>query len=778
MSEKLQFKISSALKNVIGRDLITDDFVAIFELVKNSFDAFANNITIQLNLEEGSNSRFYIIDDGKGMSRDDLINKWLFVAYSAKREKTEDKIEKVYAGNKGVGRFSCDRLGSFLKIQSKTKSDKIVHCLDIDWSRFEQDSKEEFVEIDVDYSTKKEFLLPQGICLDESGVVLEITNLNNLENWTRKKLIRLKRSLEKLVDPIGDVENDAKLRIICPRENDEDILEAINAQKKGEDPVTVNGYIKNTIFQVIRGKTTQLKVAVTSQKQLLVELIDRGVFIYKTVENIEERFPQLIGSNFYSEILFLNRAAKQTFTMRMGIHSVQYGSIFLIRNGFRVFPIGEEANDYWGIDHRKQQKYASYLGSRDLLGFVKISGDEKKFKESSSRNQGLIQTQAAIELSNCVLACIRKLEAYVVGVTWQDKLDQYSSEFERMALDSNRNRIIQLVEKLSKAKDVSVIDYNHELISILNQKASEYEPALKNLKTIATSLNDKRLIKQVEIAEKALLRARRSEHKALITADEEKIARQKAEDKAYEATERSKKLEEKLESQIKETLFVRSIIGTETKEVLSLQHHITHNSNLISGLIDKAIAKINENAPKEDLLPILSRIDMKVKEIAKISQFVTKANFDTKTDRIKKDIIAFINEYIENVYKFQKNISDLEIFITDIPAYPFEKSFRPIDLIILIDNFINNSKKAKAKKIVFSWERVSIDEIKLHIIDDGEKGIDDEIVDKIFDFRFSTTDGAGLGLFYNKDIMKRNKGSIKVNNKLPQGVEFILTFMR
>jgi hypothetical protein len=40
---RLHFDVSTGLKRVIGRDLITDDEVAIFELVKNSFDAGASN---------------------------------------------------------------------------------------------------------------------------------------------------------------------------------------------------------------------------------------------------------------------------------------------------------------------------------------------------------------------------------------------------------------------------------------------------------------------------------------------------------------------------------------------------------------------------------------------------------------------------------------------------------------------------------------------------------------------------------------------------------------
>ena len=37
MEDTLQFKISSALKDLVGKDLITSDNVAIFELVKNSY---------------------------------------------------------------------------------------------------------------------------------------------------------------------------------------------------------------------------------------------------------------------------------------------------------------------------------------------------------------------------------------------------------------------------------------------------------------------------------------------------------------------------------------------------------------------------------------------------------------------------------------------------------------------------------------------------------------------------------------------------------------------
>src|SRR3989338_10340450 len=94
MAKNIRFKISSGLKNLIGRELITDELIAIFELVKNSFDAHANTVTITFeNLLGENNSKITITDNGKGMSYDDLINKWLFVAYSAKSRSEEHTSE-------------------------------------------------------------------------------------------------------------------------------------------------------------------------------------------------------------------------------------------------------------------------------------------------------------------------------------------------------------------------------------------------------------------------------------------------------------------------------------------------------------------------------------------------------------------------------------------------------------------------------------------------------------------------------------------------------------
>ena len=196
----VKFRVSSGLKTIIGRDLITDDFVAVFELVKNAFDAHAKRVDIIFENLGSENARLIIRDNGKGMNKADLKKKWLFVAYSAKKDGKEDdyreriRSSRIYAGAKGIGRFSCDKLGRRLKLLTKKRATEKTYCVTVDWDKFEEDAQKEFTNIPISLATSRKSMPNLA-----NGTVLVITGLR--ESWDRDKLLRLKRSLEKLINP-------------------------------------------------------------------------------------------------------------------------------------------------------------------------------------------------------------------------------------------------------------------------------------------------------------------------------------------------------------------------------------------------------------------------------------------------------------------------------------------------------------------------------------------------------------------------------------------------
>lgn len=104
------------------------------ELVKNSYDAGASKVEISYLVSDEGMGKIIISDNGSGMTYNDIIQKWLFVAYSEKKPQNRSKstyreeIKREVAGAKGVGRFSCDRLGASLQLITKPKK-KFKHML-------------------------------------------------------------------------------------------------------------------------------------------------------------------------------------------------------------------------------------------------------------------------------------------------------------------------------------------------------------------------------------------------------------------------------------------------------------------------------------------------------------------------------------------------------------------------------------------------------------------------------------------------------------------------
>ncbi|OWV02678.1 MULTISPECIES: ATP-binding protein [unclassified Fibrobacter] len=803
--DKVQFKVSSALKNLVGQDLIRNNNIAIFELVKNSYDAFASKVVIDFEPD-----KITISDDGKGMSIDDLKNKWLFLAYSAKKDGTEDieeekkksyrdRINRHYAGAKGVGRFSCDRLGAKLDLFTKTKVQNSVEHLAVNWSDFEEDQKKEFISINVNHEVLNDDLFSSK--KQKSGTILEITNLRDA--WSRETILELKRSLEKLINPFSE-KISFNIEIKCESEKKRDLDE----QRKGSlDSKIVNGVIKNSIAQVINLKTTRIDVAL-NKDFVETSIVDRGTEIYRIRE--KNSFGKL--ENVRINLYFLNKAAKQAFSTQMGVQPVNYGSVFLFRNGFRILPFGNPGDDSWKLDYRAQQGYNRFLGTRDLFGRVDVVTDLiDEFKEVSSRDGGLIQSETTLQLYRFFEIVHHRLERYVVGVLWgegflkrqyfknvlevqknrevlgKDK-DQDSADYVINSSLGSKIDFVQLVKTLISDKNIQVLYYNRDLANIFSQPTlfdNANPQVISDLERIAEQTNDSSLMASVEDAKRQLAEMQKEKDAAVRRAEEAEIRAQKAsserDEAKYEANV-AKSLQQKAESEKQElqghydrvtteNLFLSSDVNKDVKQLSALQHHITHTSSFIHALALKALDAVNaENL--ESVVKFVQRIIFENTKISTLSNFVSKAKFDLMSKKITKDIVAFVNEYMENVYALAND--DMQICVKQT-ALSYEMQFAPIDFIVVLDSLLDNSRKAGAKNIAIKWIE-NEDLINLTFADDG-KGIPEDIMSKIFEYRFSTTGGGGLGLFHIHEICKKMGVEIQVEN-LKKGVEFTFGFKR
>lgn len=751
----LQFKISSALKNIIGSDLISDDFIAVFELVKNSYDAHATKVEITFEDIYSENAKIIIRDNGKGMNYDDLINKWLFVAYSAKKEGTEEdsydyrdkiKVKRAYAGAKGIGRFSCDRLGGELYLETiKDEENSKVETLLTEWDKFEGNLKEEFVNISVLHET-----IPKSNYNLEHGTVLEISSLKS--EWSKSKFIELKNSLAKLINPNTQVEEDEfTIELIVPDEVNND-------QKETDYSKIVNGEIQNLIFETLDIKTTKITSKVRDREKNTIEtsLIEGGKLVYKIIE--ENKYENLF--NVDCELYFLNHSAKLTFKKRMGVDSVSYGHIFVYKNGLRIYPYGNRYEDPLRMDNRKSQGYNRYLGTRETLGYISINEPNDDLRETSSRGDGLIKSKPYFELVNWFYDSLKRLEKYIIDITdWGNELS--NEDYIKLDSQNQQEAIENLIESLTKSKSILSFEVAPEIFEIIDRKQ---EKSTKNTLT--------KIKKQLENDDYDKEEIVDSISKIEKNLDELKATAEEASEEALDSLIKNEELETNLEIEKKKGAFQGALIGTDKERIVSLQHQVYHSSGRIHRNIKLLIRHLgieNLDEKSQKHIAVISRETTKINSIAK---FITKANFSLTASEIEVDLVNFIEDYINEVYLFEDKIIDTKMSISiNTNDLELEKIFRPLEITTLVDIFISNSEKAKATEIDFSF-KVLKKKLYLFVSDNG-KGISKNHLESIFDLGFTTTSGSGIGLFQAKDIVNSDLGDeIIVEKTSKEGTTF------
>ena len=125
MKKQVFMQVGARHISQLGRELVTDYVTALTELVKNSYDADAEAVEIIFENLKSNDGRIIIIDTGNGISSEDIVNKWAVIGTNNKIRQTHStKYGRRYAGKKGIGRFSVERLAEHCTILSFTETER------------------------------------------------------------------------------------------------------------------------------------------------------------------------------------------------------------------------------------------------------------------------------------------------------------------------------------------------------------------------------------------------------------------------------------------------------------------------------------------------------------------------------------------------------------------------------------------------------------------------------------------------------------------------------
>ena len=773
------FRISSHLKDIIGRDLVTNEFVAVFELVKNAFDARAAKVDLGFDLDNG---QIWIVDDGKGMDAGIIRDRWLFVAYSAKADGSEDDGSSTnyrdrirpngqFAGSKGIGRFSCDTLGGSLTLFSRPAAADRTQKLIVPWDDFEVNSRTLFQRIGVGLEDVEDFPTDAPIAMPEgSGTVLQIGDLRS--PWSADGILRLRRYLEKLIDPFGTTEDIPVHISVFDRHLDEEGL------------AELEGPVGNDIRDLLSSKTTRIVVTIENGR-IRTELIDRGRTIYRISE--ESSYEGLEGASVRGEVFYLNRSAKKTFTQRMGVQPVKFGSIFLFLNGFRVFPIGEENDDTLGLSRRKQQGSSRYLGTRDVMGRIDVEAQPRFFREASSRDAGLIEDAQVRDLYDAIRRkAIFRLERYVVGVTWADKADADREDASALSHGATKGRVVQLIGQLASTSDLELEYYDPEITELFNEDAKSLEGAMKPLVAIAEREGNTQLLRRIEEARARQGELEKSEREAAAAARQAMAEKARADERIY-----------RLEHQ---AAYLAATQDMTAEQMTLLLHQVLIYSGHIGAAIDRALngaaevseaaADIEKGSKDEDLgeaaaaIRVVNRrvvddleyIHLENDRLMAVARFAANARFELETDRLEGDVVAFLEEYVNKVRASRDGIDSISFEPNEISH---ESRFRPVDLVVVVDNLMDNARKHGAQKMQMSARRTRRGRsVEVVVTDDG-RGIDEDRVDsvRIFEKGYtSASSGTGLGLYHARKVMVEMDGELRLDpERAPGRATFVIT---
>ncbi len=819
-----RFRTHVLLKSIIGKDLITDDNIAVIELVKNSFDANSKRVEIIFNNIEknddkkiknkptSATSAIIIKDAGIGMNEKDLRDKWLNIAYSEKKIKKED-FGRVLAGNKGVGRFSCDKLGEYLSIYTRKLNGEIFH-LQIDWKKFEIDNDIAFniqdVKLDISPITENEFKTKTGFVGFKKGTILQINKVR--EEWNADKIITLKRYLEKLINPNQAFKkNSFDIEIIAK--------EFIERDRKEEEHNKINGSVKNKIFEKLNFRTSSIEAQIDEEGETITTILqDRGNRIFTLVE----KNPFFLLKNIRVTVYYLNPYSKVYFAKQTGMRSVDFGSIFLFINGFRIPPYGDVGDDWLGLEIRKGQGYSRFLGTREVVGRIEINDDHDQFKVISNR-EGVVNNAPFSQLTKSdspfgfFYRNFRRLERFVVeGIKWDSIPKSLEKEIEsKINSDPAWNirkevfvedeikkskRILALIAKLIDSKtEVISLDINEKFITqILDEQTKK---AQKELDEVVKDLKNKNLTPEQLSAFIYQLNEKRNELEGLTsTLADSSIKTSKTEitkfnkikkevestynevielrNKLQEIAKENQKIAQQLEDEKKKNIFLLATSKNVNNDTLGLIHHIQHETPKIDSEVETLISQINhDDFKKKDILSRLYKIKLYTNKVATIGKLITRTNFNEQAKKQKLDLVKYIVQYI-SIYK-EISTSELSFTVNENNSV-FQTKLSAIEVSIIFDNLIHNSHKAGAKRIQIDIKSVANKRLEIFFSDDG-KGLNKQFIDNpsvVFELGITSTDGSGIGLYTVNDLVKKMRGDIQFvgNNKILKGATFKLLF--
>ncbi|MBZ5678258.1 MAG: ATP-binding protein [Acidobacteriia bacterium] len=406
---RLPFRIHPRVFAALGADLVTNDIVAVIELVKNSYDAFATRVDVCFGELDGS-PYLEVVDDGIGMDRQTLEQAWCVVATPYRQRNpisVKNKKTRRVAGEKGLGRLSAARLGGRLDMLTKA-ADNPCWQIKVDWSSF---SSEEDLSTCFVYCEPCNEPTPFG----STGTRVRVLDLTL--DWDEQHIAELQDNLARLASPFSQ-NKDFTIHLTPPNSKTNEVpVQIVSPEFLDKPPYAIRGHVtaKGAIharyeYAPLSHKHAR-KVSITKTWKDVCEASD-------SARRLKERQPHCgpfefdirawdIGADDTQEIAERYEIAKGNVRKAIRAHK----GISVYRDGILVLPKSEAARDWLGLDLRRVSRTGTRLSTSQIVGYVSISADSNSAIEDTSDRERLASSPAVIAFQEILRLVVHSLES-------------------------------------------------------------------------------------------------------------------------------------------------------------------------------------------------------------------------------------------------------------------------------------------------------------------------------------------------------------------------------
>lgn len=433
---KLKFNFDVSTFRLLGRELITDRITALFELVKNSYDANSDRVTLSFHNVNKlvDDSYIQIKDDGIGMSLHDIRYKWMVIGTNSKRVQkvSPAPYSRKVVGEKGVGRFAVEKLGSKVRIETTQRGTSRKIILELDWKKYDELSESEvknkgkhnlyFTEIENNCWIEDCDVEEQG-----TSIIISLGLVEQL--WSESDINRASSELSKLVSPILKPTYPFKIII-----DSNEFPDYAGKEVKNDFSIeTAHHYILNSF------------VKEQDKRQEYLFFDEKSGTMQVRTSKVRSFGP--VSMEFY----YLDKSEIRKY--KTAYRGNRIDGIIIYRDGIIATPFAENESspekkrDILGIDKRRYSWFFDKISSNNLIGYLNITKEDNPLIKDATNRQDFIECAAYSELKTFI---IEQIQAVEKQLAYEKKNDETRTLSKLTAANEQLSEISGIISKMSE----------------------------------------------------------------------------------------------------------------------------------------------------------------------------------------------------------------------------------------------------------------------------------------------------------------------------------------